>query len=299
MPAAPSSFASIPPLRSSTPSPSPPRQDATSTAELTCALGEGLVGRAALERRVIWTGNALEDRQAGAYWKAHASLLGEGRRAAMAAPLICRRRAVRRAPDRLRRDADVPCQRDLRVRQARVVRRDGPGERPPARHHRARRPPASAAPRRRRPPDRRRRAGRDRPQASSPPPATWSRPEPAGSGCATARAAVAACRPHRAGRAGCPADRLRAGRARGCAGSPRVRHRLSRPPTTVQPAGAPAGWRPRAVEGASAWLRGVRCVPLSRAAWWTACWCWTASRPPGTWTTRTSSGRWPRRRPSR
>src|SRR5215213_8825277 len=26
----------------------------------------------------------------------------------------------------------------------------------------------------------------------------------------------------------------------------------------------PGGWRPRAVEGASAWLRGVRCVPLSR-----------------------------------
>jgi signal transduction histidine kinase/CheY-like chemotaxis protein len=60
----------------------------TTTSDLSCARGEGLVGRAALERRVIWTGNALEDRQAGAYWKAHADLLGEGRRAAMAAPLI-------------------------------------------------------------------------------------------------------------------------------------------------------------------------------------------------------------------
>ncbi|MFN8635415.1 MAG: ATP-binding protein [Chloroflexota bacterium] len=58
------------------------------TDELACALGEGLAGRAACERRVIWTGNALEDRQAGDYWHAHARLLGEGRRAAMAAPLI-------------------------------------------------------------------------------------------------------------------------------------------------------------------------------------------------------------------
>ena len=58
------------------------------TPELACAVGEGLAGRAARERRVIWTGNALEDRQAGAYWTAHVDLLGEGRRAAMAAPLI-------------------------------------------------------------------------------------------------------------------------------------------------------------------------------------------------------------------
>ena len=64
------------------------RERATSTAELTCDPGEGLVGRAAIERRVVWTGNALEDRQAGAYWRLHADLLGEGRRAAMAAPLI-------------------------------------------------------------------------------------------------------------------------------------------------------------------------------------------------------------------
>jgi signal transduction histidine kinase/CheY-like chemotaxis protein len=56
--------------------------------ELSCARGEGLAGRATLERRVIWTGNALEDRQAGAYWKTHANVLGDGRRAAMAAPLI-------------------------------------------------------------------------------------------------------------------------------------------------------------------------------------------------------------------
>jgi len=55
--------------------------------ELSCTPGEGLAGRAAFERRVIWTGNALEDRQAGDYWKDHAALLGEGRRAAMAAPL--------------------------------------------------------------------------------------------------------------------------------------------------------------------------------------------------------------------
>ena len=34
------------------------------TPELACAVGEGLAGRAASERRVIWTGNALEDRQA-------------------------------------------------------------------------------------------------------------------------------------------------------------------------------------------------------------------------------------------
>ena len=61
---------------------------ATTASDLSCAQGEGLAGRAALERRVIWTGNALEDRQAGAYWKTHASILGEGRRAAMAAPLI-------------------------------------------------------------------------------------------------------------------------------------------------------------------------------------------------------------------
>ena len=58
------------------------------TSELACAVGEGLAGRAAGERRVIWTGNALEDRQAGASWTTHADLLGEGRRAAMAAPLI-------------------------------------------------------------------------------------------------------------------------------------------------------------------------------------------------------------------
>lgn len=49
--------------------------------------GDGLVGRAATERRVVWTGNALEDR-AGAYWTTHAELFGEGRRAAMAAPLM-------------------------------------------------------------------------------------------------------------------------------------------------------------------------------------------------------------------
>jgi GAF domain-containing protein len=61
---------------------------ATTSSELTCARGEGLAGRAALDRRVVWTGNALEDRSAGSYWKAHADLLGEGRRAAMAAPLI-------------------------------------------------------------------------------------------------------------------------------------------------------------------------------------------------------------------
>jgi signal transduction histidine kinase/CheY-like chemotaxis protein len=58
------------------------------TSEMVCARGEGLAGRAALERRVIWTGNALEDRQAGSYWTDHTDLLGEGRRAAMAAPLI-------------------------------------------------------------------------------------------------------------------------------------------------------------------------------------------------------------------
>src|SRR3954451_8562327 len=64
------------------------RDDAIVTSDLSCALGEGLAGRAAIERRVVWTGNALEDRQAGPYWKAQAEPLGEGRRAAMAAPLI-------------------------------------------------------------------------------------------------------------------------------------------------------------------------------------------------------------------
>ncbi|MGE3270069.1 MAG: ATP-binding protein, partial [Chloroflexota bacterium] len=60
----------------------------TSLDDLRCALGDGLAGRAAQERRVVWTGNALEDRQAGAYWKTHADQFGEGRRAALAAPLI-------------------------------------------------------------------------------------------------------------------------------------------------------------------------------------------------------------------
>jgi signal transduction histidine kinase/ActR/RegA family two-component response regulator len=62
--------------------------NAVATSDLTCAQGEGLAGRAALERRVIWTGNALEDRRAGTSWQEYADLLGEGRRAAMAAPLI-------------------------------------------------------------------------------------------------------------------------------------------------------------------------------------------------------------------
>jgi signal transduction histidine kinase len=59
-----------------------------STPDLACVLTDGLVGRAATEQRVIWTGNALEDRRAGAYWTTHAPLFGEGRRAAMASPLM-------------------------------------------------------------------------------------------------------------------------------------------------------------------------------------------------------------------
>ncbi len=58
--------------------------------DLVCAHTEGLAGRAVGEQRVVWTGNALEDRRAGSYWTAAPALFGEGRRAAMAAPLVVR-----------------------------------------------------------------------------------------------------------------------------------------------------------------------------------------------------------------
>ncbi|MCC7369310.1 MAG: response regulator [Chloroflexi bacterium] len=58
--------------------------------QVACRLGDGLAGRAAAERRVVWTGNALDDRLAGDYWAEHDEAFGDGRRAAMAAPLIVR-----------------------------------------------------------------------------------------------------------------------------------------------------------------------------------------------------------------
>ena len=232
------------------------------TPELTCVPGDGLAGRAALERRVIWTGNALEDRQAGAYWTTHAGLLGEGRRAAMAAPLIFGGElfgalqigygAMRtfRANEisefaKLASFAATALENarlhDITVRGARQLRllhdvaalltvADEPAE-IAQRVVAAARDLVSA------------KAGR-----------LWLRSGPGG---ALQLAATIGADSPLIGEALDQHEDVLAIRESGIVLSSATRPDVSIPLAT-------AGWRPSAVDGAAAWLRGVRCVPLTR-----------------------------------